>query len=383
VTPRSGPLILLALALATPARGGIAAAQARPSNAQPASPKPSENRPRKPSPSESAAVEQRLSEAVRRDPGSFQAHHALAGFYLQQGKLDAAIPHLEQARTIDPTHYANGYDLALALLETGKLDRAREQVQRMLSAKETAELHNLLGDVDERAGNLAGAAEEYQRAAHMDPTEEHLFDWGNNLVQLRAFEPATEVFSAAITRHPKSGRLHVGLGIAQYSRGQYEDAVKSFCQAADLAPSDPRPYQFLGEMYGVVPELGGEIARRLARFMKAQPRNALAHFHYAMTLWKGQPAASPQADMRRVEALLRRAVALDPKLAKGFLELGILLSDQQRYKEAIQELRSAVRLEPGLAQAHYRLSQAYQRTGQSELAAKELEIFERLKGGSR
>ena len=84
-----------------------------------------------------------------------------------------------------------------------------------------------------------------------------------------------------------------------------------------------------------------------------------------------------------MEALLRRAIALDPKLAKGHLELGILLSDQQRYKEAIRALRSAAQLEPSLAQAHYRLAQAYQRTGQNELAAKELEIFEQLKGGSR
>jgi Flp pilus assembly protein TadD len=69
---------------------------------------------------------------------------------------------------------------------------------------------------------------------------------------------------------------------------------------------------------------------------------------------------------------------LDPKLAKGFLELGILLSEQQRYKEAVLELRRAIRLEPDQAQAHYRLAQAYQRTGQESLAASELEIFERL-----
>ena len=41
-------------------------------------------------------------------------------------------------------------------------------------------------------------------------------------------------------------------------------------------------------------------------------------------------------------------------------------------------LRSAARIEPNLAQAHYRLAQAYRRTGQEALAAKELEIFERL-----
>ena len=71
-----------------------------------------------------------------------------------------------------------------------------------------------------------------------------------------------------------------------------------------------------------------------------------------------------------------------PKLAKGFFELGVLLAEQQRYGEAIQELRPRRGWSP-LAQAHYRLAQAYQRTGQKALAAKELEIFERLKGASR
>jgi tetratricopeptide (TPR) repeat protein len=332
---------------------------------------------------ESAALERRLLDAVQREPASFAAHQALAQFYLQRDRLDAALPHLARAQAIDPAHYANGYDLALALLQTGRLDEARAQIRRVLTIKDAAELHNLLGDVDERAGNLVAAAEAYQRAAHMDATEEHLFDWGNSFVQMRAFEQAGQVFTAAVARHPKSARLHVGLGIAQYSRGQYEDAVASFCQAVDLAPSDPRAYQFLGEMYGVAPELAPEITKRLARFVEARPRNALAHLYYALSLWKGLPGEAEPADMRRVEALLRRAIALDPKLSKGFLELGILLSEQQRYKEAVQELRRATRLDPDHAQAHYRLAQAYQRTGQEELARVELQIFERLKASSR
>jgi len=332
---------------------------------------------------QSAAVEGRLTDAVRRNPGSLEAQHALGAFYARQGRLEQAIPHLERAQAIDPRHYASGYDLAVALLEAGKLEPARAQVRRMLGITETGELHNLLGDIDERAGALLRAAESYQRAAHMDATEEHLFDWGNNLVQLKAFEPATEVFTAAIARHPASARLHVGLGIAQYSRGQYEDAVRSFSTAADLAPDDPRPYQFLGEMYGVAPALGAEVTSRLARFVKAQPRNALAHLHYALSLWKGQPPGAPPPDLRQVEALLTRAVALDPKLTKASVELGILLSDQQRFTEAIPHLRRATRLEPGLAQGHYRLAQAYQRTGQEALAAREFEIFERLKPESR
>jgi tetratricopeptide (TPR) repeat protein len=367
VTSLSGASVVLALVLGTAGPIGTALAQSPPAN------KPSPK-----APPASTDIEQRLLDTVRQQPNSFEAHRALASYYLRNGKLAAALPHLQRAQTIDPAQYANGYDLALVLLQTGKLSAAREQANRTLTLKDTGELHNLLGDIEERGGNLLAAAEEYQRAAHMDPTEEHLFDWGNNLVQLRAFEPVTQVFTAAIERHPKSPRLRVGLGIAEYSRGQYEAAVKSFCEAADLAPSDPRPYQFLGEMYGVAPELAREITQRLARFVETRPRNALAHFYYAMNLWKGQPADSPPPDLKRVETLLRRAVVLDPKLAKGFLELGVLLSEQQRYKEAVLELRRAIRLEPDHAQAHYRLAQAYQRTGQESLAASELEIFERL-----
>jgi len=367
VTSFAVPLIAIALATSSSGGPGIPIAQSSSAGKQ------SSNVAAAPS-----DVERRLLETVRQQPDSFEAHRALASFYLRKGKVAAALPHLQRAQAIDHSQYANGYDLALVLLQTGKLSAAREQATRTLTLKDTGELHNLLGDIEERGGNLLAAAEEYQRAAHMDPTEEHLFDWGNNLLQLRAFDPAIQVFTAAIERYPKSGRLHIGLGIAQYSLGQYAAAVESFCEAADLAPSDPRPYQFLGEMYGVAPELAREITQRLARFVATRPRNALAHFYYAMNLWKGQPADSPPPDMKRVEILLRRAVVLDPKFAKGFLELGVLLSEQQRYKEAVLEFRRAIRLEPDHAQAHYRLAQAYQRTGQESLAASELEIFERL-----
>jgi tetratricopeptide (TPR) repeat protein len=359
-------LTLLALALLTLARAEIAAGQATAS----------------PAPPDAVAVERRLLDAVRADPDSFKAQHTLAVFYLHKGDLKAAIPHLRRAHTIDPTHYDNSYNFALALLQIGRLDEARHTVKQLLTHKDSGELHNLLGEIDELTGNLVGAAEEFQRAAHMDATEEHLFDWGNIHLRLRGFENALEVFTASVVRYPGSARLHVGLGIAQYSRGKYSDAVTSFCRAADLEPSDPRPYQFLGEMYGVAPELASEVTERLAGFVKAQPGNAMAHLYYGLSLWKGERASSDAADLQRIEMLLRRAVSLDPKLARGFLELGILLSEQERYKEAIEQLLRATQLDPGAAQAHYRLAQAYRRTGQNALAEKELEIFQRLKAAS-
>jgi tetratricopeptide (TPR) repeat protein len=183
------------------------------------------------------------------------------------------------------------------------------------------------------------------------------------------------VLVEAVKRFPRSARLHVALGIARYSRGQFEDAIRAFGVAADLEPDDERPYLFLGEMYGVSAELAPEVTKRLARFVESQPGHALGHFFYAMSLWKGTPGAAPPPD---VQVHLKKAVALDPRLAKAHFQLGVLYGDEGRYPEAIAALEEAVRLEPSMAQAHYRLAQAYRRTGQEERAARALEAFERL-----
>jgi tetratricopeptide (TPR) repeat protein len=323
-------------------------------------------------------VEQRLLTAARDRPSSFAAQYELSEFYIASGRLAEAIASLERARALDPAHTPTGYNLTLAYLETNRIEDARKEVARLLARGETAELLNLRGDVESRAQDFIAAAEPYQRAARLEPSEAYLFDWGDNLLNLRAYEDAAAVFEAAIHRHPASARLQVGLGIAHYSRGRYQEAAQSFGRAADRSPDDPRPYQFLGEMYGVTPDTTGEITKRFAAFVERRPDSALGHFYYAMLLWKGQPPGGPGPDLARVEALLRRAATLEPKDAKPVLQLGILLLDTRRWTEAVTVLESATALAPDLAQAHFRLSQAYRRSGNAARADEELAIFEKL-----
>jgi tetratricopeptide (TPR) repeat protein len=326
-----------------------------------------------------ARIERSLKEAQRRNPESFDANHNLGEFYIRQGKLAAAIPFLEKAQQIDPKHYANGYDLALAYFQAADLSRARAQIQSIIKWKETAELHSLLGDVEDKSGNPVAAAESFQRAARMEESEQNILDLGNSLIKINAFDAAVKIFSYGLGKYPSSAKLRVGMGIARYSRGEYGDAVKSLCEAADLDPADARPYLFLGEMYGVAAEMADEITRRMSQFIKHHPDNAMAHYYYAVNLWKGRRDPDQPADLVRVEKSLKKAVALDPRLPPAYFELGALYSEQQKYPEAIDALRKAVSLQPDLAKAHYRLAQIYQRTGQKELAAREMEIHQKLK----
>jgi tetratricopeptide (TPR) repeat protein len=326
---------------------------------------------------ELAGVEFR--KAVELDPGNFDTNHNLGEFYVHSGKVAEAAPFLKQAQVIDPSSYDNGYDLALAYLLTGKLTDARQLVANLLKLKNTAELHNLLGEIEEKDGNFVAAANEYETAAHADPSESNLFDWGSELLLHRTLSPAVEVFQQASERYPKSARLVIGLGMALYARGNYDDAVKSLLRGADLNPSDPDCYLFLSKAYNSSPGQADEVIERFHRFVQLQPRNARAHYYYAMSLWKGKRAEDPNLDLHQIEVLLKTSLALDPKSAEAHLQLGNLYSDQNKYAEAIPEYEKARALDPNLADVRYRLGQAYVRTGAKDRAQEEFAIYQKIR----
>jgi len=322
---------------------------------------------------------EQFKKAAELEPQNFDTNHNLAEFYVKSRKIADAVPYLERAQRIDPSSYDNGYDLSLAYLLAGRLASARQQIQELLKVKNTAELHNLLGEVEEKAENFVPAANEFELAAHADPSESNLFDWGSELLLHRTLGPAIEVFQDAAKRYPASQRLAIGLGMALYAHGNYDEAVRSLLRAADLNPSDPGCYLFLSRAYDSSPGQADDVIERFRRFSELQPRNAQALYYYAMSLWKGKRAQDPSLDLRQIETLLKNSLDLDPKLAEAHLQLGNLYSDQSKYPEAIPEYVRTLELNPDLADAHYRLGQAYVRTGQKALAQEQLQVYQRIR----
>lgn len=322
---------------------------------------------------------EQFKKAAELEPQSFDTNHNLGEFYVQSKKIADAVPFLERAERIDPSSYDNGYDLSLAYLVSGRLADARQQIQELLKQKNTAELHNLLGEVEEKDGKFVEAANEYELAAHADPSESNLFDWGSELLLHRTLGPAIEIFQDASQRYPASQRLAIGLGMALYAHGNYDEAVKSLLRAADLNPSDPSCYLFLSRAYDSSPSQADDVIQRFRRFSELQPRNGQALYYYAMSLWKGKRAQDPTLDLRQVETLLKNSIELDPKLAESHLQLGNLYSDQSKYAEAIPEYVQALELDSDLGDAHYRLGQAYVRTGQKGPAQEQLQIYQKIR----
>jgi tetratricopeptide (TPR) repeat protein len=323
-------------------------------------------------------AEVEFKKVVELEPGSYNANHNLGEFYIRRENIATAIPYLEKAQSENPASYDNGYDLALGYERTGRLAEARRQVQELLQQNDTAELHNLLAGVEEKAGNYVPAVNEYQKAAHMDPSESNLFDWGSELLAHQTLDPAIEVFSQGLKRYPHAPRLAVGLGLALYMRGSFDDAVKALLLGTDLDPRDARAYYFLSKAYDRSPSEADEVVERFRRFADLRPRDAQAIFYYAMSLWKGKPSETSGSSLDEVESLLRRAVALDPSLGDVHLQLANLYSQRRDYARAVPEYQEALKLDPGLSDAHFRLGQAYVHLGKKDLGEKEFHLHRQL-----
>ena len=316
--------------------------------------------------------------ALAHDARSYSATHDLADLLLREDRVGEAVPLLETAYAQRPEAPEVGYNLALAYLMTGKLEQARSLAGTLERKQDTGELHSLLGRIAERQGRFLDAAHELEAAARMDASEENLFAWGSELLLHRAYEAAIAVFQQGTERFPRSPRLWVGLGMANYSRGRYEPAIRALLTAADLNPHDPRCYLFLSKAYLSSPSQAEQVIQRFRTYYELEPGNALAAYYAAVSLWKGRRVDTGEVDYPAVETLLKRSLALDGSNAEVHLQLGILYTDERAYDKALPEFQRALQLQPRLPDAHFRLGRAYLRAGEKEKAQAEFDTFKKL-----
>jgi len=323
-----------------------------------------------------AATLRSLRGAVQREPGSFQANHQLGKSLLDSGNAREAALYLGRAAALNPADHQAAYDLATAFAALGDYQHAKSALPSAAGRPGSSDDYRLLGDLEEKIGDPVSAVHEYQRAADLEPSESNLFTWGAELLQHRAFEPASEVFTKGNRLYPKSARMLVGLGVSLYARGSYDPAVQRLCQASDLDPNASTPYLLLGKIQTIDPAHSQEVSERLERFARLHPENSLASYYYAISLWKTRRGPEDTANLAKIEMLLHESVKLDPKLGDAYLQLGVLYEEQRKFSSALSAYKEAVAASPQLEYAHYHLAQAYRKNGDEAKAKAEMVLYE-------
>jgi tetratricopeptide (TPR) repeat protein len=144
---------------------------------------------------------------------------------------------------------------------------------------------------------------------------------GEALDEMRNHGAAIEQFRAAVKADPREPNVHFGLGYLLWTQNQFEEAAREFQAELANVPDSAQALAFLAD-----------CDMQLDRSDEALP-------------------------------LIQRAIAIDPKLARAHLDIGILDIDAGHPEDAIRELKAAARLTPEDPAPHWRLARLYQSMG--------------------
>lgn len=312
-----------------------------------------------------------LGQAVRLNPANAGAQQSLGEVLMRLGAPAKAAHAFTLALRQNPHDSGLLFDNGVALYESGQMLQAREMIARMQGVEASAAAQSLYGDIEEKLGHYQEAVQHYSNAVRLEPSEANAFMLGAELLRHWTFDPAIVEFKDAVVRFPESTRMHLGLGVAYYGAGRYDDAIVVFSDLLKGSPENVMYAELMGRTCTVLVEISNPRCTALINFARRHPENALVST-FAATQVLHNLDSSTQNELART--LLQAAIAADPKLPQAQYQMGVLLQAELHWPESIPFLEAAIRLKPDYAEAHYRLARAYYQSGRKEEARVQLAL---------
>ncbi len=195
------------------------------------------------------------------------------------GNVDKAIALLQRGIQLDPQSAVSYAGMGEAYYYKN-FANPDPQWQRLTSDNaskavalnnDLAEAHISLGMAKVQSGDSAGAEQEFQKAAQLDPKSSvpHR-ELGQLYSKSDKQSLADKEFRRALELNPKDWETDVNLGAAAYKVGNYKDAVSSWEQALRIQPDDIHALVNLGAGYHALAR-DDDAAAALQRALEIKP----------------------------------------------------------------------------------------------------------------
>jgi tetratricopeptide (TPR) repeat protein len=173
-------------------------------------------------------------------PDNKQAALLLADCRLRLGQNKEVITVLEPLEKSNPDDLAIVYMLGTALVRDEQLGRGQVLIDRILRNGDSAEARLLLGTTKMMANDYAGARNDLQRAAEINPKLPDVFSYyGTALLRTGDTEGAAGAFRRELETNPNDFTSNLQLGALLRQDQEMEKALVHFERAASLRPGDP------------------------------------------------------------------------------------------------------------------------------------------------
>ncbi len=260
-----------------------------------------------------------LDEALKRDPGSAEAHRLLGEALGRSERWPEAVKEFEAYRTLAKQDTAAYFLLGRAYVQTGELEKAAAAFAEGVRVDPTA--------LDSHREEIAAAAEDILRA-------------GQEAMAAGDRATATELLTLVAPLVPGQGAVYFALGQAHLEANDVVQALVAFANAVSLSP-----------------ELGAEHADEL---------NPLAQ----KGLELGQ-AALDAGDLNTAAQIVSAVIRLLPDEPKAHFLLGNIYNQANQLMQAIEQYQIVLNLEPASASAHTNMGVVYYKMGELETAIRE------------
>jgi tetratricopeptide (TPR) repeat protein len=291
---------------------------------------------------------------------------------IASGNKDDAAAADEMAKALELARGDRGlaFATAVAQFRAGRLDQALASAEKSKGIQDSADIENLIGDIQERRGDSLAAVHGYQTAVALAPdNEEYRLSLALELLRHHTFEPAILVLEQGSKQFPASLRMRVALGLGYFLVNRDSDATATLLGAMRLESGRAFVLDYLGDLLidqGDTPDTG--VVKEVCADADAHPDSAMAQAVCGGLLLRAQ---ADQADATHYDeplARLRKAVQLAGDNATARCQLGKAFELNQQWKDARQQMEECVRLRPDSTEWHYRLSRIYVRLGLGDLA---------------
>jgi tetratricopeptide (TPR) repeat protein len=296
--------------------------------------------------------------------------------HAQASRFARAAELFEAAAAIDRTFPQVQYSLGVAYFNAEQYEKAIPAFGAALVQQPgNPEVSRMLALAALNSGDYPKAAELLRKDPKLPSDPSLQYALGLALVRSNRTDEAEGMFSRVLSEHPDVPELNVVLGQIHAAQGDFDQAIAALRRAIALRSNVAEAHATLGDIYMRQGQFG-PAAEALRTELAAYPKNIAARNALATVL---------ELDGKSDEALteLRVILAVKPNYAKARYLFGKILLTRGSAEDALGHLEVAARLNPDDANIRYQLALAYQRLGRGDLAAKEFEVFQRLKDKAR
>ncbi len=321
-----------------------------------------------------------LQRTAESEPTNFEVNRKLGLLYLASSQPTSSIRYLSLAQKLHASDPEIKVDLATAYLHSGNSEEAISLL-RQVSRSNPTDLRaiKLLASAYAASGKFVEAADAFRAALALNGSENNVLECSLGLINSQDTDDAARVLTAAVVRYSQSPRMWFGLALAQSEQERKPDAIASLFRATELDPAYEPAFGLLANLVGTSQQTDRETLRQQFSRLTAQPNSASAHYDYALSLWNSEKGSDNKHSTATVIAQLELAIQKEPRLFRPHYQLGVVYASAHNDARAMLEFEQVTVLAPDFAEAHYRLSQAYRRSGRLKEANQELAVFQELR----